>query len=239
MTERSTFDPFEQRIAAELEWYVAPALDPKPVTEVAKVAMRPRGVMTRTRNLPRSRRYLLLGLAAAFIFPAAYIGAVNVRLPRPDPISVVQPPRTDEPRPTIVPSAGRNDLSLFVRRDGGPEPGLSIFAVRPDGTEALVREVPDSIASGRPLSPWGSVSESGWLALTVEVNGGPWPLILVDLRDDEPVVAEVVGQPVGRDQHGIRVSVLRHSGTSGAVASESEANSIEGPRARRAAVRRP
>jgi len=78
------------------------------------------------------------------------------------------------------------DVSIFVRRDDGAEPGVSIFAVRPDGDEVLVLRVPDSIVPGRGrLSEWGSVSGSGWLALGVEVNGGPWPMVLIDLGDEK------------------------------------------------------
>jgi hypothetical protein len=165
MTERSTFDAFEQRIAGELERYVAPAADPKSATEIAQVAMRPRSLVVRVRNVSRPRRYFLLGLAAALLVPVAYIGAISFRPPAPDPTQV--PPF--------------DYVSIFVRRDDGPEPGVSIFAVRPDGGEALVRKVPDSIA-GR-LSVWGTVSGSGWLALGVETR--PWPMILVDLGDEQ------------------------------------------------------
>lgn len=187
MNERSKFDSFEQRIAGELERYVAPAADPKPAAEIAEVAMRPRGLVVRARNASRRRRFLVLGLAAVFLVPAAYIGATSIRPPAPDLVNQVQPSRTDAPRPTAAPSAPLpfKYVSIFVRRDDGPEPGVSIFAVRPDGGEVLVRHVPDSIVPGRGrLAEWSSVSESGWLALGVDVYGGPWPMILIDLGDE-------------------------------------------------------
>jgi hypothetical protein len=73
--------------------------------------------------------------------------------------------------------------SIFVRRDDGAEPGVSVVAVRTDGSEVLVRKVVDSSVpgSGR-LSEWGTVSASGWIALAVERNG--WPMVLVDLSDE-------------------------------------------------------
>ena len=187
MTERSTFDTFEQRIAAELERYVAPASDSKPATEIATVAMRPRGLVVRARNASRPRRFLLLGLAAAFLVPAAYIGATSPRPPAPDLVNQVQPPRTDDPRPTTTPRASLPFayVSIFVRRDDGPEPGVSIVAVRPDGGEVLVRHVSDSVVPGgeRLTGRQGTVSESGWLALGTELNGAPWPVVLIDLGD--------------------------------------------------------
>jgi len=174
MSDRSTLDSFEQRIAGELERYVAPASDPKPAAEIADVAMRPRGLVVRARNASRPRRFLLLGLAATLV-PAAYIGAGSIRPPVPDQSNRIAPS-------TLLPF---KYVSMFLRRDAGPEPGISIFAVRPDGDELLVRKLPDSIVRGHgTLSEWGTVSESGWLALAVTNNGGPWPMILVDLGDE-------------------------------------------------------
>ena len=185
MSDRSTFDAFEQRIADELGRYVAPVTDPKPVAEIVKVAMRPRGLGARARNASRRRRFLVLGLAAAFLVPAAYFGAASVSPPAPD---VVRPSRTPGPVPTALPSTSvaSGYVSIFIRRDEGSEPGTTIFAVRPDGTEALLRKVPDSILAGRgKVSGWGIVAESGWLALGVDLQGGPWPMMLVDLRDTQ------------------------------------------------------
>ena len=63
---------------------------------------------------------------------------------------------------------------------------MSLVAVRPDGGERLLRHLSDSeVAAGGPLSEWGNVSESGWIALGIDKFGGPWPMILVDLRDTE------------------------------------------------------
>src|SRR5690349_4206155 len=85
MTDRPTFDLFEQRIAAEFERYVQSAADPKPISAIAGAAMRPRGLAVRARNLSRPRRFLLLGIAAAFLVPATYLGAGSLRPPTPDP----------------------------------------------------------------------------------------------------------------------------------------------------------
>lgn len=188
MTERSTFDSFEQRIVGELERYVMSAVDPTPAIEIVAVAVRPRRVVARARNASRPRRLLLLGLAAALLVPAAYIGASNARPPAPDQAISVQPAPTDKPKLTVAPSALMPSafVPIFVRRDGGPEPGVSIFVVRPDGDEVLVRTVPDSIIPGRgELGEWGTVSESGSLALGVQADGGPWPMILIDLTDEQ------------------------------------------------------
>jgi hypothetical protein len=191
MTDRSTFDPFEQRIAGGLERFVAPAVDPKSAAEIAEVAMRPRGPVIRARNTSRPRRLLLLGFAAALLVPAAYIGASTFRPPTEDRVTQLQPSRTDGPRPTAASSApapsarvSSGDVSIFTRRDEGPEPGVAIFAVRTDGTEALIRKVPDSILNGHGrLSDWDTVSGAGWLAMGVDLFGGPWPMILIDLTD--------------------------------------------------------
>src|SRR6476646_3214067 len=91
MTDRPTFDPFEQRIAAEFERYVQPADDPKPISAIAGVAMRPRGLGVRARNLSRPRRFLLLGIAAAFLVPATYLGASSLRPPTQDLNDQLQP----------------------------------------------------------------------------------------------------------------------------------------------------
>jgi hypothetical protein len=49
---------------------------------------------------------------------------------------------------------------------------------------------------------------SGDVPLLVEVG------VLVHLGHDQAVVAELRGDPVGRDEDGVRVSVLRPCGTS-------------------------
>lgn len=189
MSDRSTFDAFELRLAGELERYVAAAADPKPPAEIAAVAMRPRGLAARARNASSRRRLLLIGLAATFLVPAALIGAGSIR-PAPLPPDRALPARTEDARPSALPSAAPPSAALpqgaeaiFVRRANAPEPGVSIFAVRPDGAEVLIRHVPDSLVSDGTLSEWGTVGGSGWLALPVEKQGGPWPMVLVDLSD--------------------------------------------------------
>ena len=54
--------------------------------------MRPRHLVgIRARNARRSRRFLLLGLAAALLVPAAFIGAGGFRPPSPDRVIQAQP----------------------------------------------------------------------------------------------------------------------------------------------------
>jgi hypothetical protein len=91
------------------------------------------------------------------------------------------------------------DVSVFVRRDEGPEPGVSVFGVRPDGSEVLLRRVTDSSVPGIGVSPdYSTVSGSGWLALMVvdkphrtignrglNTSEKPWPMLLVDLADPQ------------------------------------------------------
>jgi hypothetical protein len=188
MTDRSAFDGFEARLAMELERYVAPASDPRSASEVADAAMQPRGLVTRVRNAPRRRRLLLLGLAAALSVPATYLAAGSVRPPTPDRAILVPPAPSGQPAPSGAPSAAPTTASassvpVFVRRTEGSLDGISIFAVQPDAAEVLVRTLPDSILDiPGTWSAWGSVSESGWIALSVE-TAGSWPMILVDLGD--------------------------------------------------------
>jgi hypothetical protein len=72
-------------------------------------------------------------------------------------------------------------VSIFVRRVTDPTPGVAVLAVDADGAERLIRHVPDSLVNGT-LAEWGTVSDTGWLALAVEKN--PWPMVLIDLRDE-------------------------------------------------------
>ena len=47
-----------------------------------------------------------------------------------------------------------------------------------------MRHVPDSVVpGGGKLWEWGTVSESGWLAIGSEKD--PWPMILIDLRRED------------------------------------------------------
>ena len=189
MSDRSTFDAFEQRVASELERYVAAATDPKPAAEIAAAAMQPRSLGARARSISSRRRLLLLGLAAVLLIPAALIGSGSIR-PAPALPGPVQPQRSPESRSVASPSARATAAftagaaAIIVRRANVPDPGVSIYAIQRDGSEALVRHVPDSIVAGSKLSEWGAAASSGWLALSVEHQGGPWPMVLIDLRDD-------------------------------------------------------
>jgi hypothetical protein len=174
MTDRATFDAFEQEIAGALERLVGPAVDHRTGSDVADVAMRPRGLGLRARDGSRPRRLLVLGLAAAFLLPVAYLGIVGLQPTDPD---------------------STEDVAIFVRREEGSAPGVALVAVRPDGDEMVVRRLPDSIAPEGTWGVWGAVSRAGWIALGVENYGGPsrsesrsassWPMILVDLRDPD------------------------------------------------------
>src|SRR4051794_17766848 len=102
MTDRLTFDAFEQHLANELTRYVAPAIDPKPAAEIADAAMQPRGVVVRARNASARRRFLVLGVAAALLVPAVYLGAGGVR-PSPVVPTIVDASPALEPSPTTPP----------------------------------------------------------------------------------------------------------------------------------------
>ena len=182
MTEWSTFDPFELRLAAELERYVVSATDPKPAADVARVAMQPRGLGVRVRNTSGRRRTLLLAFAAALLVPAVYLGTGGMRQPAPDQGLVVRPDPNDVALTTAVP--------ILIRRIEGNDPGLSIVAVRPDGTEVLIRTLSDSIVGGPgALTGYGRVSSSGWLEVSATRGNQSWPMVLVNLR--EPGVRSV------------------------------------------------
>jgi hypothetical protein len=115
MTDGPTFDLFEQRIAAEFERYVQSAADPKPISAIAGAAMRPRPLAVRARNLSRPRRFLLLGIAAALLVPATYLGAGSLRPPTPDLDNQVQPvSRTQVGAPVAPRWFAADDQSLWV-----------------------------------------------------------------------------------------------------------------------------
>jgi hypothetical protein len=185
MTERSTFDGFEQRVAGAFERYVAAATDPRPAAEIAEVAMQPRGLVVRARNASQRRRIFLVGLAAAFLMPAAFIGGGGLRSPEPDRVVTVSPSPTAVLRPTAAPvTTPATFVSVFVRRHEGPDPGISIIAVRPNGDEAVIRTLSDALLTDSgTFTEWGTVSESGWIALGVGHLSNSWPMVLVDLRD--------------------------------------------------------
>jgi hypothetical protein len=191
MTERARFDRFEEWLADELGRYVETASDPRPASQIAQVAMRPRGLIVRGRNWRARRRVLVIGLAAALLVPVAYLAAVGTVPPpdrptsvRPSPAFVAEPSSALQPTPAGSPGEGESFVPVFVRRDDDPQPGVSILAVQPDGSEVLVRNLPDTSApAGGKFATWGAVSDSGWLALSVDKSGGPWPLILVDLSE--------------------------------------------------------
>src|SRR5436305_11241043 len=105
MTDQPTFDAFEQQIAAELHRYVIPATDPRPAADIADAAMQPRGVVVRVRNASQRRRFIVLGLAAALLVPAIYLGAGGIKrdpaLPAPLQPSPTATPTRSESTPVI------------------------------------------------------------------------------------------------------------------------------------------
>jgi hypothetical protein len=130
---------------------------------------------------------LLLGLAAAFLIPAAYLGALRLA-PKPDDTTLpkpslfaVAPTSLPSGSPTIGPADAYQQIA--VRRVEGNIPGIEVFAVRADGYERVVRFVPDSIlgAGQHQFQDWGSASTDGWLALADQVSR--WPMVLIDLKD--------------------------------------------------------
>jgi len=190
MTDQNTFDLFEQRIASGLERYVASAVDARPAADIASEAMRPRGARARLTDKPRSRRLLFFAIAAVLLVPAGLIGAGALLQSLPKPINQVQ-----LPAPTVVPSfvadatplptpAVNETRAVLVRRTPDGADGVTIYAVRADGAERLLREVPDSILpDDNTFQEWGLVSASGWIALAEQER--PWSTILVDLRDPQ------------------------------------------------------
>lgn len=163
MTDRM-HDAFDTRLAAALEDYVARAYDPRPAAVVAGVAMRPRGLKVRIMPSGRSRRFLLLGLAATLVVPTAYLGALLVRQSDPE---------------TVDPGTYQG---VFIRRDESI-PGIVITEVRGDGAEREIRRVPDAtLPAGNKFAAWGTLAPSGWLA-AAEQNS-PWHVVLINLRDE-------------------------------------------------------
>ena len=188
MTDRPTFDPFERRIAAELERYVQPATDPMATSAIAEAAMRPRGLGVRARNLSRPRRFLLLGIAAALLLPATYLGVGSLRPPTPDLDNQVQPvSRTQVGAPVAPRWFAADDQSLWVH-----EP---TSLVRVDlATSAVTGQVPLSwMDYGYVTTGAGSVWQSDF-----ENN------VLVRI---DPVAGKVVARiPVGSSPEGVAVT---------------------------------
>ena len=188
MTDRPTFDPFEQRIAAEFERYVQPAADPKPVSAIAGAAMRPRGLGVRARNLSRPRRFLLLAIAAAFLVPATYLGAGSLRPPTPDLNNQVQPlSRIQVGQPVAPRWFAADGQSLWVH-----EP---TSLVRVDlATSAITGQVPlNSIEYGYVTTGEGAVWQTDF--------GGD------DVLRIDPVSGKVLATiPVGSAPEGVAVT---------------------------------
>ncbi len=195
MTERLTMDAFEQRLAAEFDRFTAGATDPKPASEIADAAMKPRGLVARARSSRNGGRFLLLGIAAVLAASAAFVGSQRLQIRTdtppsiaPSPVAVAVVTVAPTSAPTVPPDEWR---AIVVRRIAGASPGVAISAVRPDGAERLLREVPDSVLpAGHVFQEYGTVSSTGWIALGEQQE--PWNMVLVDLRDptSEPWIVE-------------------------------------------------
>jgi hypothetical protein len=108
MTDQ-TGAPFETRLTAALQEWVAQAHDPRPAAEIANVAMRPRGLRSRLGGTRRSRRMLYFAVAAVLLVSTSYIGArlLNVPMPNlidqvPQPTATVAPTTAPPPDPTAA-----------------------------------------------------------------------------------------------------------------------------------------
>ena len=208
MTDQKS-DAFEMRLTAALQEYVAGARDARPAAQIADMAMRPRGIAARARTLRNARRLLLLGLAAVLLIPVAYLGAISLRRPM----------------------ALANDKAVFVERVEGSSPGLDIIAAQTDGSEQLLRHLPDSIApDGGQLMGYGVVSGTGWLAVGVSGIGQRWPMVLVDLRDpqSDPWVIEEAslgGIAPAWGPDGL-VAALKHNGNGDLVLVDPETRTL-------------
>jgi hypothetical protein len=100
MTDQ-TGAPFETRLTAALQEWVAQAHDPRPAADIANVAMRPRGLRSRLGGTRRSRRMLYFAVAAVLLVTTSYIGARLLHVPLPNLIDQVPQP---VPTPTMVPT---------------------------------------------------------------------------------------------------------------------------------------
>ena len=91
-------------------------------------------------------------------------------------------PTSPTPAPTTANDAKGWD-AIYVRQDPGDATHLDIVLVRPDGRERTLRQIRfDVEGSSFPLSGFGSMSESGWLALGT-TSSGQLPIAAYELFD--------------------------------------------------------
>ena len=186
MTDRNALTPFERRVADHMERYVNGAIDPTPASEIAAAAMRPRSLWSRARHAPRSRHLLLFGLAAALLVPVAAAGGLIRQSPTPTPDQLIRP--SDDAsivQPTLKVATTPGYTAIYTRRMAENALSVDVVAVRPGGGELLLRTLPDTI-QGHRLGIRGTVSESGWLALSATYgpsDSASSSMVLVDLRD--------------------------------------------------------
>ena len=174
MTDRSTFDAFEQRLARDLARYVQPAVDPMAPTDIADAAMQPRGAVARVRNTSTRRRLLLLGVAAVLLIPAAFVGTGGIR-----------------PAPAVGPWT-----AVYARSSAG---SVDIITLAPDGSQHLVRSVPTSGPGALDVAAAGLVSRTGMTFLYWQgYESSDGPIAVFDLgQPSRPPLLEQMGAPIG------------------------------------------
>jgi hypothetical protein len=73
---------------------------------------------------------------------------------------------------SVVPPGSPSFEAIYIRSAGG---GVDIVAVRPGGTERVVRRLESAAyLQGLTFAPSGLVSEDGWIALGTESSPGAW-----------------------------------------------------------------
>jgi len=198
MTDRTRLDPFEQRLASEFERLTIGATDAKPAIDIADAAMRPRGLPSTPAVQRNVRRLLLLGIAAVMAISSAYAAGLGGQQKAHTPSessSAFGPDQTHgpsyepvrTPQPDGSPQSGLRYSAVVLRRTAGTPPGISAYSVSPDGSEAFVRTVPDSVLPpGHKLAGDGAVSRDGWLRLE-DTGGLPGvkDVVVVDLGDPQ------------------------------------------------------
>jgi hypothetical protein len=187
---------FERRLADAYERYLAAApisIDAREIAANTPAAGRQASRSNLTFFDPRvglDRRWVAI-LVAALVLASLVAFGVGRWLDRN-----TQPPLSD---PHATPSME----AIYVRASGRGD--ADVVAVRPDGTEGIVRHLSSAmLPGGLSFAPNGHVSEDGWIALGTEMAPGGWASggpnggwALFDLGDPSPVArfVETLGGP--------------------------------------------
>src|SRR5919106_396873 len=139
-------------------------------------------------------------------FRRGYVG--HELAPLVDPLL---PPAVEDPHVGVavhlqIPVGVRGEPVVFV-----PVEDNRRFRADAEPAEQLLERLPvDDVSFDRILEvvPPVELHCSRDVPLLVEI----W--VLVHLRDDEPLVVQMLGQPLGRDQHRLRIAVVRHAASS-------------------------